>query len=296
MDIEAYLAERKAIIEDALVEFMPSQEDFPPLIYEAMRYSVNAGGKRIRPILTLASAEATGGTLNQALPIACAIEFIHTYSLIHDDLPCMDDDDLRRGRPTNHKVYGEAMAVLAGDGLQPLAFEIIAREGRASGIPPGRLVDIIQEVAVAAGPKGMVGGQAADVLWEGKAISPRELMKLQEHKTGALLVVSLRTGCMVGGGSREELDVLTFYGSRLGLAFQITDDLLDLSGDVKLMGKRPGSDNKKEKVTFPSLMGAEPSRKMVCELIEEAKDALHIFGDRAQPLREIGDYIIRRDR
>ncbi len=295
MDLEVYLHERGKIIDDALDTFLPREKRFPPIIHEAMRYSVGAGGKRIRPILTLASVEAVGGDYKIAIPIACGIELIHTYSLIHDDLPCMDDAELRRGKPSNHKVYGEAMAVLAGDGLLTFAFEVISKWGKEYGADPYLLLNAVEEIARAAGPDGMVGGQAADILWEGRHITLEELNELHRYKTGALLVVSLRVGSIIAGGGEEELEALTSYGSAIGLAFQIIDDILDVSGDVTKLGKQVKHDGKNEKVTFPSLVGIERSKEIAYNLVEKGNKALEIFDEKAIPLKELGNYIIRRD-
>ena len=256
----------------------------------AMRYSLFAGGKRLRPALVLLTCRLVGGREKDALPAAAAIEMIHTYSLIHDDLPAMDDDDYRRGRLTNHKVYGEAMAILAGDALLTLAFRLLAD----SAAEPRAIRDVMVELAEAAGTGGMVGGQVVDIESEGKSVSPETLEYIHRHKTAALIRGSLRVGARLGGGSAEIVDAITTAGDRLGLAFQIVDDILDVEGSLAELGKSAGSDVRKQKATYPALHGIEASRKKARNLIDEAKVLLAPLGPPAEPIRVLADYILER--
>lgn len=292
-DIKAYLSQRKAIIDSALDSYLPAEDQQPATIHRAMRYSVFAGGKRLRPILMMAAAEAVGGSPTAVLPAACAMEMIHTYSLIHDDLPAMDDDDYRRGRLTNHKVFGEAVAVLAGDALLTHAFSTLAL--CSESLPLNQVVRVIKEIAEAAGTLGMVGGQVADIQSEGKEISREELDFIHSHKTGALFVASVRTGAILSGAAEQQLAALTAYGRHLGLAFQITDDILDIMGDSSRLGKAVGSDARQEKATFPLLYGLEESKKMVREESRRAVEAACALGSGARPLVSIVDYLVSRD-
>jgi geranylgeranyl diphosphate synthase, type II len=289
-----YLARRKAQIDGALEGLIPGAEIYPPAIFQAVRYSLFAGGKRLRPILCLAAAEAIGGEGEAVLPVACAIEMIHTYSLIHDDLPAMDDDDYRRGRLTSHKVFGEDIAILAGDALLTEAFQIMTRREQMPGIPPERLLDVAREIAAAAGWFGMVGGQILDVQSAGKGVDLETLHAIHRMKTGAMIRVSLRAGAILAGASEGSLTALTDYGERIGLAFQIADDILNVEGDRTLLGKGTGSDAARGKVTFPALMGIEPSRARAQELVAGAVAALSLFDGRAEPLRGIARYVLAR--
>jgi geranylgeranyl diphosphate synthase type II len=259
-----------------------------------MHYSLMAGGKRLRPILCLAGAEAVGGDPGEALPVACALEMIHTYSLIHDDLPAMDDDDLRRGRPTCHKQYDEATAILAGDGLLTEAFRLLADTARAFAGREAALLEIIQFIAAGAGYMGMVGGQMLDLLAEGRKINLKELELIHRMKTGALLTAAVRAGALVGGGTRLEVTQLTGYGEKFGLAFQITDDILDVEGDSAEMGKTPGMDEKRQKATYPALLGSDQAKAWARRLVEEAVAELASFEERAAPLRELARYLLVR--
>ena len=292
--LPGYLAERRALVDEALDGFLPPQQTYPAVIFEAARYSLFAGGKRLRPILCLAAAEAVGGQIHTVLPAACALEMIHTYSLIHDDLPAMDDDDFRRGRPTSHKVFGEGIAVLAGDALLTEAFALLTDRGRLPGIPPERLLDVGSEIAAAAGYLGMVGGQVLDILSEGKQVDLETLQAIHRRKTGALIRVSLRAGAILAGVAPEALAALTGYGERIGLAFQIADDILNVEGDRALLGKGTGSDAARGKVTFPALLGLAASRLRAEALILEALGALAGFDGRAEPLRGIARYVLAR--
>ncbi len=292
-DVPAILTERRQAVDAALERWLPPQEAVPPKIHEAMRYSVFAGGKRLRPILALLACEAVGRKPEDALPVAAALEMIHTYSLIHDDLPAMDDDDYRRGRPTCHKVYGEAIAILAGDALLTQAFLVLA-DPSALAIPASRRLQIVAEIAEAAGSRGMVGGQAMDILAEGRAIDRATLLYLHTHKTGALIRASIRAGGLAGGAQGERLDALTRYGERVGLAFQIVDDILDIEGSTAEMGKTAGSDVRRKKATYPAVMGLEASRQEAAGLLQEGKDALRPLGEEGRALAALADFVGRR--
>ena len=261
-------------------------------LYDAMEYSLLAGGKRIRPVLTLECCRMCGGEPETALPLAGAVEMIHTYSLIHDDLPCMDDDDLRRGRPTNHKVYGEATAVLAGDALLTAAFEVILD---ARSLPPERLLTAAAVLARAAGGWGMVGGQVLDMAGEGHALSLSEVEELQRMKTGALITAAAEMGCVAAGGAQEQRAAVRRYAEKLGLAFQIQDDILDVVGNAAALGKSVGSDARSEKTTFVTLKGVETCRKLVRRLTEEAKEALAVFGWEKEHLCWLADSLASRE-
>jgi len=295
VELTDYLRAKALEIERALDSYLPPESHFPVLIYQSMRYSIYAGGKRIRPILALAATEAVGGNIAQTMPVACALEMIHTYSLIHDDLPGMDNDDYRRGKLTNHKVYGEGIAILAGCALLTHAFQIINRECRNQGVDPETILRVLEEVAAAAGVEGMIGGQVVDLQSEGIEIPLETLDYIHAHKTGALLTCSLRVGGIMGGALPEELNSLTFYAQKIGLAFQIVDDILDLTGVEKKLGKKVGSDLAKEKATYPSFYGLEESRKMARQLIEEAKKEILFWGERGKVLTQLADYIVERD-
>jgi geranylgeranyl diphosphate synthase type II len=292
-DLDAYLAERRRLVDAALERLLPPEDAPPPTVHRAMRYSVLAGGKRLRPILVIAGAEAVGGEAALVLPTACALELIHTYSLIHDDLPAMDDDDYRRGRLTNHKVFGEAMAILAGDALLTQAFRLIA--DNAALLPDARAIcDVVAEIAEAAGTAGMVGGQVVDIESEGQPISADTLDYIHTHKTAALIRGSLRAGAMLAGAKPEALGAITAAGERLGLAFQIVDDILDVEGSLEELGKTAGSDQRKQKATYPALHGLEVSRRRARDLIAEAKAALEPLGAPGTPIAALADFILER--
>jgi geranylgeranyl diphosphate synthase type II len=291
-----YLEERRLQVDEALGRYLPEAGDHPKEIHEAVRYSVFAGGKRLRPILVLAAAEATGGQVEHALSAAAAIELIHTYSLIHDDLPAMDDDDFRRGRPTCHKVYGEALAILAGDALLTQAFILLSGEPSSLRADAVARLRVINEIAQAAGSRGMVGGQVVDILQEDREVDLATLLYLHTHKTGSLIRACLRVGGIISSAGSEQMEALTRYGDRIGLAFQIVDDILDLEGSLEALGKRAGSDLRKKKATFPGLLGLEESRQRARSLVREAKHALSVFGDRGAALGAIADYVVARRR
>jgi len=294
MDFLQQLKERAARIEKALDTYLPPADAYPPVIHEAMRYSITAGGKRLRPVLVIAAAETLGKDPEPVIPAACAIELIHTYSLVHDDLPAMDDDDYRRGQPTSHKVYGEAIAILVGDALLTLAFELLARAG-SMNVPPQRVLKVISEVAAACGTNGLIGGQVADLLCENKAVTPADLEYIHTHKTGALYRVAVRTGAILSGASEKDLKHLTEYADNLGLAFQIIDDILDVEGDAQKLGKPTGSDQKNKKATYPALFGLTAAREKARDVTVRAEEALRPFGERARFLQELLLFILARD-
>ena len=294
MDITSYLSRKKDSVDKALEKLMPPTKTFPSSVHEAMRYSLFAGGKRVRPILAMAAAEALGAKSAGLLPLAGTLELIHTYSLIHDDLPAMDNDDFRRGRPTCHKVYGEAIAILAGDGLLNMAFEVLSDPRRLESVPANRLIAIIKEISTASGVFGMVGGQVVDMESEGKDIDFPTLEYIHTHKTGALIRASVRVGALYARAGKRHFTALTNYGERVGLAFQIADDILDITGKQEEIGKDVGSDIKKGKKTFPSFYGLEESRRRAVEVVDKAITALKDFDRKADPLRDLAKYIINR--
>lgn len=293
-ELQSYLGRQLALIEEALDRFMPAAAIRPDRLHQAMRYSVLGGGKRIRPVLMLAACEAVGGDGRQALPAACAVEMIHAYSLVHDDLPAMDNDDLRRGRPTNHKVYGEATAILAGDGLLTEAFVLLSRSDVLEGVPAADRLTIINLLATHAGTRGMVGGQMVDMEVEGNPIDLPTLEYIHTHKTGALIKAAIEIGGIIGGSMPDQRDALQRYAAAVGLAFQIADDILDVTAKTEDLGKRSGSDQQRGKATYPAFLGLTQARDRARELNEMAINALQIFGREAQPLRAIARYIIER--
>lgn len=294
-NIKSYLANRRELVDrklDSLLQYSPKSLI---TLEESIRYSVLSGGKRLRPILMIASNEAFGGKDDKVLPIACALEMIHTYSLIHDDLPCMDDDSLRRGVPTNHNVYGEAVAVLAGDSLLTDAFYIVIKEGLASGLRPKILTEIVADLAQAAGSSGMIKGQAIDLALEGiNDVSVDQVEKMHTLKTGALIEVAVSIGAKIGGANDKEIKKLSTYSKSLGLAFQIVDDILDIEGG-KGIGKEVGADARNRKMTYPELMGLKKSKRKAEELTKKALKSLKDFDDKATPLREIALYLANRN-
>ena len=292
-ELNRYLKERAQLIEHALARSVVPGEGPTAPLFEAMRYSLLAGGKRLRPILALAACEAVGGNIEAAMGLGCAVEMIHTYSLIHDDLPCMDNDDLRHGRPTNHKVYGEAIATLAGDALLTDAFKVLACSVSES-VPPAIVLDTIAQLSHAAGSAGMVAGQVVDLLGEGKPFTVEELEYLHSRKTGALFLAAINGGARLGGAGPRELKSLDAYGRALGLAFQVVDDLLDVEASTEQMGKRTHKDEAAGKATYPALIGVERSRELARELEHRAHQALADFDDRAEPLRQIATYVVER--
>ncbi len=295
MDLKVYLKEKIAIVDAALEKYLPKEEERPCSIHKAMRYSIFAGGKRVRPLLMLAACEAVGGEIENALPAACAMEMIHTYSLIHDDLPAMDDDDFRRGRPTNHKVFGEALAILAGDGLLTEAFRLISDPRFATSVNPASKLAVIHEMATCAGSFGMVGGQVVDMESEGKPdIDLPTVQYIHTHKTGALIKASVVAGALLGGADEKQLAAIRRYGEASGLAFQIADDILDIEGTTEEIGKDAGSDEARGKATYPAVMGIATAKQEAKAMMDEAMTALSVFGESAEPLREIARYIVER--
>ena len=290
-DLDAYMKERLAAVDAALDRFLPPETERPETLHKAMRYSVFAGGKRLRPILVMAGAEAVGGSAEQVMPTACAMELIHTYSLVHDDLPAMDNDDFRRGVPTNHKVFGEATAILAGDALLTLAFRLVADNLRQTST--GAL-DVVADIADAAGHGGMVAGQVADLEAEGRQVGADTVEYIHAHKTGALIRTSLRVGARLCGATAEQVRALSLAGADLGLAFQIVDDILDVVASSEELGKTAGKDQIQQKATYPAIYGIEASRARARDLIDEADAALDALGPRAEPIRALGRFILER--
>ena len=298
MTLEDYLHTKKAWVETHLEAVLAEPGLTPAALHASMAYSLYAGGKRLRPILAVAGCEAVGGTPELVAPFACALEMIHTYSLIHDDLPAMDDDDLRRGRPTNHKIYGEAVAIIAGDALLTEAFAWMAQAYQApvaaGRLPAVRVLDVIGKLAQAAGMTGMAGGQVIDLDYEGKTtITLAQLETLHRLKTGRLLEASVALGAQLAGANPEQITALTRYGAAIGLAFQIADDVLDIEGGSEI-GKDVGSDQARGKVTYPALLGLAQSKTLAREWIDKAIGYLSIFGNAAEPLRQIAVYVIER--
>ncbi|MDY6848713.1 MAG: polyprenyl synthetase family protein [Geoalkalibacter sp.] len=295
MDLKAYLKQKAALVDEAIERFLPAPDTMPTKLHQAMRYSVMAGGKRVRPVLVLSACAAVGGDEKNALPAACAMEMIHTYSLIHDDLPAMDDDDFRRGRPTNHKVYGEATAILAGDALLTEAFNLLSDSRINSNVPSEVLLRVCNTIARCAGSMGMVGGQVVDMESEGKQIDFPTLEYIHTHKTGALILAAIQSGAMIGGADERTFDALTRYGGAVGLAFQVADDILDVVGDSQALGKSAGSDEARGKNTYPALIGLDASRSRARDLVNVAHKAIETLGEAAEPLRAIASYIIERE-
>ena len=275
-----------------LEKYIEEKENPQATIYKAMNYSVSAGGKRIRPVIMLASAELVSGSYEGVMPFACALEMIHTYSLIHDDLPCMDNDDLRRGKPTNHKVFGEAMAVLAGDALLNKAFEVILKNSQMS---PNMTIAAMSEIAAASGTEGMIGGQVIDIESEGKQIDAVTLMTLHLNKTGALIMTAAKVGALLGGGTREDLLLMEEFSRYLGIAFQIKDDILDVEGSEESLGKKTGADEENEKSTFVSIYGLEQSKKILEDYTKKAIETLSPYGEKAEFLIELAKFLLSRE-
>lgn len=294
MDLKKYLEQKREIIDEALTQYLPPETEYPQTIHEAMRYSVFAGGKRLRPILVIAAAEVVGGRAEKVLPTACAIELIHTFSLIHDDLPAIDNDDYRRGKLTCHKVFGEDMAILAGDGLLTHAFQLLAQNSEIKTINKEAMPLVIKEVAAAIGTLGLIGGEVIDIQSEGKEIDLPRLEYIHSHKTGALIAISLKVGAMLVDAPQEEIEALFQYGKLIGLAFQIVDDILNVEGDEVQLGKPVGSDLRQKKATYPALLGIEESRQKARRLVEEAKKELEIFGEKGEILRLLADFVVER--
>ncbi len=293
MEFKKIWQERSALVEAQLVKELNEANPLDKTLCESMKYSLMAGGKRLRPILVMAAADAVGAKGTDYLTTGCAMEMIHTYSLIHDDLPAMDDDAYRRGKPTNHMVFGAGMATLAGDALLTLAFEVMLRQQGASA---ETLVQVVREISTAAGPDGMVGGQALDMESEDTQISMETMKNIHLGKTGALFRAAIRSGAILGGASEADLEALTVYADNFGLAFQITDDILDVIGDEAVIGKPVGSDEKNHKSTYVTLTSLEEARKLAQEAVDMAIDALKIFGEEADFLRELVAYLVKRNK
>lgn len=290
--LKQYCREKALLVDNTLAELVPEKVEPLDVIYRSMRYSLFAGGKRLRPILLMAAADAVGGDGNKYLRVACGLEMIHTYSLIHDDLPAMDNDDFRRGKPTNHKVFGEAMAILAGDGLLTAAFEAMLSQ---TDTKPDILVQVVREISAAAGPVGMVGGQAIDLLSEGKHLDLETLQLMHQAKTGALFRAALRSGAMLAGGTESQINFLTEYAEQFGLAFQITDDILDVTGTQAEIGKPVGSDIRNNKATYVSTHSLDGARKLAQDAVDKALDSLSSFGAEADILRRFVEYLLTRN-
>jgi geranylgeranyl diphosphate synthase type II len=292
MALQQYLRDRQKQIDRALDGYLPRATVKPATIHKAMRYSLFAGGKRLRPVLALAAAEACGASVETALPAACAVECIHTYSLIHDDLPAMDDDDLRRGRPTSHKVFGEGIAILAGDALLTIAFEILAQAKETTRY---KMPALIRELATASGSQWLIAGQVLDLEGEGKKLTGKQLQFIHQAKTAALLTSSIRLGAMSANATSARLESLTAFGQALGLAFQVIDDILDVTQTTEKLGKTAGKDVAATKATYPAIFGLERSRAEAQRLTADAHKALAPLGSKAATLREIADYLLARD-
>ncbi|MFP6583055.1 MAG: farnesyl diphosphate synthase [Candidatus Hydrogenedentota bacterium] len=286
MDAEAFLKERGAQVEAALEEYISTWTDAPEHLVEAIRYALFAGGKRLRPALVLEVAKVCGGNPDDAMPVACALEMIHTYSLVHDDLPAMDDDDLRRGKPTVHKVFDEATAILVGDALLTMAFDVAAKADD---------IGIIRMIAAYAGVGGMVGGQFLDLASEGQTLGIEAVSELHARKTGALIIGAIRSGAIIADASSEQKTALTVYGVVIGRAFQVADDILDVTGDEAALGKPVGSDEGKKKSTYVSVLGLDAAKKSIRDTVDHAIDALSVFGPEADNLRALAQYIVDRD-
>ena len=292
MNLQPYLKSRLQFIERALDGYLPKENVRPATLHKAMRYSLFAGGKRLRPILTLAAAEACGGTAGRALPMACSIECIHTYSLVHDDLPSMDNDDFRRGRATCHKVFGEGIAVLAGDALLTIAFEIVSHTKPSHRYDPFTL---LRQVAVAAGSRKLIAGQVADLEAEGKKVSLADLQYIHRNKTAAILTASVCLGAMSANADARKLNAITQFGRALGLAFQIIDDILDVTQTSEKLGKSAGKDVAARKATYPAVIGLEKSRAEARRLTRQAHDALSGFDHKAKALHSLANYLLERE-
>ena len=293
MNLKSHLVTRQKLIDRALDRYMPKANTKPSTLHRAMRYSLFAGGKRLRPILCLAAAETCHGKINDALPLACAVECIHTYSLVHDDLPIMDNDDFRRGRPTCHKVFGEGIAVLAGDALLTIAFEIVSYAKTSRRYDMSAL---LREISVAAGSQKLIAGQVADLEAEGKSVQRRQLQFIHENKTSAILTSSVRLGAMSANADVRKLSAITQFGHRLGLAFQVIDDILDVTQTSEILGKSAGKDVAAKKATYPAVIGLEKSRVEAKRLTRGAHNALSIFSGRdAEPLHALANYLLERE-
>jgi geranylgeranyl diphosphate synthase type II len=294
VDIHAYLDQQRQRVDQFLEQSLPDTLRDPDILYESMRYSLLGGGKRVRPILTIAAAQALGYDNDAMLPFAASLEFVHTYSLIHDDLPAMDDDDYRRGRLTNHKVFGDGMAILAGDALLTMAFELCSRDEGEHDLTVGQQLTIVRELAFGSGHQGMVGGQVMDIQAENQEVELAQLQKIHSHKTGQLIRAAVRIGGIIGGASSMQLQSLTGYAEDIGLAFQIADDVLNMVGTREELGKDAGTDEKRGKKTYPSFFGIDGARQLGNECVERAVKRLESFDHQADALRHMATYIMMR--
>jgi geranylgeranyl diphosphate synthase, type II len=294
VDLQQYLQSRRQLVEKALDDMLPPEDNDPAILHKAMRYSVFAGGKRIRPVLAIAAAEAVGGKSSDVLPLAVALECIHTYSLVHDDLPAMDNDDLRRGKATAHKIFGEAVAILAGDALLTFGLGVLCLPEVSRMYRLDRLMPVMHELSVAAGSARLIAGQVMDMTYEGMEVTPEIVQCIVANKTGALIRASLVSGAMLAGGNPDEVRLLGTFGELLGAVFQIRDDLLDIEGDAATMGKAVGKDDKRGKATYPSLLGAEKAVGIMQSMITSALATIEPLGTRAEPLVAIGKYMGKR--
>jgi geranylgeranyl diphosphate synthase, type II len=295
--IETYIRDTATMVHEELDRLTSEMEQVPEILLESMRYSLLAGGKRLRPVLVLATLDALGKDIRMGLPFACALEMIHTYSLIHDDLPAMDDDDYRRGKPTNHKLYGDAMAILAGDALLTESFGVVSRGAQQANLSAEKSLNILSGLVRAIGAGGMIGGQVRDTLSENEQINQAQLEQIHRHKTGDLIAYSVRIGALLGDADEETLQGLIDFAYKLGLAFQIQDDILDVVGDEELIGKPVGSDEEKQKATYPALIGLERSQEILAQLTQGAKDSILKLTDlNPEKLLQIADYLLNRDR
>lgn len=291
VNVKQYFADKVVIINENLTTLLPKPSN---RLREAMRYAVLNGGKRFRPVLAIATSEMLDGDTQEVLPPACALEFIHCYSLVHDDLPCMDNDDLRRGRPTTHKQFDEATALLAGNALISLAFEVVSKSAQSSSLPKIQKINIIQELAVASGMNGMVGGQVADLESEGQPIDETRLAYIHSHKTGALIRAAVLMGAYASNATEEQIILLRSYAEKIGLLFQVTDDILDIEGNEAQRGKKIGGDLEHDKATYPKIHGMDRAKELVQELMQGCRDDLAIFSDRAKVLVALSDYVGNR--
>ncbi len=294
MDINQYLDQQRQRVDQYLEHSLPASLRHPEKLYESMRYSLLAGGKRVRPILTIAAAQALGYDHDAMLPFAASLEFVHTYSLVHDDLPAMDDDDYRRGRLTNHKVYGDGMAILAGDALLTMAFELCSQDAGSHGLTASQQLQIVRELAFGSGHQGMVGGQVMDIQAENQEVELAHLQMIHSHKTGQLIRAAVRIGGIIGGASSTQLECLAGYAEDIGLAFQIADDVLNMVGTREELGKDAGTDEKRGKQTYPSFFGVDGSKKLGEDCVERAITRLESFDHQADPLRHLASYIMQR--
>lgn len=291
MSLTEYLAAHRQMVDKALDDALPREDNEPALLHRAMRYAIFAGGKRLRPILAMTAAQVVGSAGEYVLPLAVALECVHTYSLIHDDLPAMDDDEIRRGKPTAHKVFGEAVAILAGDALLTFAFAVLSSPNAVRVFGLDRLVRIIREIAAAAGPQGLIAGQVLDITSEGKQVNVDTVERIVRGKTGSLIRTSLRGGARLGGGTEEQVEILGRFGEHLGMAFQIRDDLLDLEGDPSQLGKAVKKDQQRGKATYPNLLGRQEARDMMQSAIQAAVETVSPLGDRASILALLANYV-----